>query len=316
MLTAQEKTLIQKAEITLTDITTNGGLLVPDQASRFIRTLIEQPTILNQARVVTMNSPKMEVNKIKFASRILQPASQADQSATGTSPYDGRYLPGNKWSEPTTSKVTLDTVEVMAEVHLPYEVIEDNIEREGFTDTLLALIAQRASLDIEDMIINGDTGLNDGTVLDLLDGVIKQTTTNVVDFGGDAIDGFGLANVIKAMPQQFRKVPGLKYYTTTNAEVDIRTAIASRNTGLGDAMLTGQAPVYIHGASLESVHKMPTGKGLYVDPKNIIVGFHRNMRMEMDRDIRARELIFVLTARLDVKLEEETAVVKYINAAA
>lgn len=48
-------------------------------------------------------------------------------------------------------------------------------------------------------------------------------------------------------------------------------------------------------------------------PKNIILGFSRNIRIEVDKDIRARKFIIVLTAKLDSKFEEEDAVAKIVK---
>lgn len=309
------KAAFEKAEITLADLTSNGGLLVTEQADKFIRTVQEQPTILNQVTMVPMRNPVKEWPKMQFGSMILVPASQADQSATGTSPYDGRYLPGNKWAKPITSKVTLSTVEMMAEIHIPYETLEDNIEHEGMKDTILALAAQRISQDMEIILITGDTTLNDGTSLSLIDGILKQSVTNVVDIGGDTLDPFAMTSIIKAMPQKYRDVGNVKFFTTTNAELDLRLSQASRNTNLGDASLTGANKLQFGGYMLDTAQKMPLGKGIFCDPKNIMVGMHRSIRMESMADIRAREWVFVMSLRWGVKIQEENAFVKFQNAA-
>ena len=68
---------IQKADLALADLASNGGLLSPEQSDTFIQTLIDSPTLINRARVVTMNAPQKKVNKIGFGSRILRPAVSA-----------------------------------------------------------------------------------------------------------------------------------------------------------------------------------------------------------------------------------------------
>jgi hypothetical protein len=50
-----------------------------------------------------------------------------------------------------------------------------------------------------------------------------------------------------------------------------------------------------------------------VNPNNFIWGIQRQVRIERDRDIRARTWIIVLTLRVALEIEEETAVVKLIN---
>lgn len=48
-------------------------------------------------------------------------------------------------------------------------------------------------------------------------------------------------------------------------------------------------------------------------PKNILLGMSRQISIEVDKDIRGRKFIIVLTAKVDTKFEEEDAVAKIIN---
>ena len=52
------RTILQKADLTLADLTTGGGLLQPAQAQKFIRILIRESVLLKQGTVVPMRSPK------------------------------------------------------------------------------------------------------------------------------------------------------------------------------------------------------------------------------------------------------------------
>jgi HK97 family phage major capsid protein len=116
--------------------------------------LIDRPTILNEARTVFLSAPKREINKVGFGTRILRnAATEATQSELG----GGTSLAAANRSKPTFEKVTLDTKEVIAQVNIPYDVLEDNIERDNFSDTIVAMIAERAALDLEELIILGDT---------------------------------------------------------------------------------------------------------------------------------------------------------------
>ena len=73
-MTNQE--VIQKADLALSDLET-AGKLNPEQTDRFIRTLIDQPTLLAAVRTVAMGAPQMKINKIGFGTRILHPAVSA-----------------------------------------------------------------------------------------------------------------------------------------------------------------------------------------------------------------------------------------------
>jgi len=298
-----EKDLIKKADIALGDLA-SGGLLTTEQSNRFIRNLIDQPTILREARTVTMNSPSMELNKIGFGSRILKPASQTAGS---------RALAIGDRSKPDLGKVTLNTSEVIAEVRLPYEVLEDNIERGNMTNTVLALMAERAALDIEELILLGDTGSGDA-YLALMDGVLALTTTNTVDGTDVGVTGQLFNDTIKAMPTQYRRNKNLmRFYNSMDIEQDYRNTVSQRGTDLGDAILTGSNALPVFGVPMRGVALMPDASGLFLNPQNIVVGMQRRIRIESEKLISEREFKIVLTLRLAVELEEETAVVKQTN---
>ena len=71
------QSLLQKADLAIADLQSNGGELLPEQGASFIRKLILQPTIMRQARTVEMTTPKRKINKIGFGSRILRKATSA-----------------------------------------------------------------------------------------------------------------------------------------------------------------------------------------------------------------------------------------------
>ena len=152
--------LLRKADLAIAELQTNGGVLNPEQGAAFIRVLIKQPTLIRVCRVVEMVAPIRKINKIGFGSRILRAATSAvaltETGSNGTA-LDGR-------ASPTTSQIELQTKEQIAEVRIPYDVMEDNIERAttaqnelpntgpaGLRQTIIDLIAERAALDMEEL---------------------------------------------------------------------------------------------------------------------------------------------------------------------
>jgi HK97 family phage major capsid protein len=296
--------LSRKADIALADLSANGGLLNPEQNETFIRNLIDQPTMLRAVRTVPMNSPEQKINKIGFGSRILKAANQTQGS---------RALAAGDRSAPTSGQVTMATKEVIAEVRIPYEVLEDNIERGDMANTVLALIAERAALDLEELIILGDTASADA-YLGLMDGVLKKSTSNIVNAQGvsDYINVFN--SMKKAMPTRFRRnLRAMRFFTSMNFESDYRVQVALRGTNLGDNILTGNDPLPVLGVPMVGAALLPNTNALLTDPQNVIFGIQRNIRIEQDRDIRTREVIIVLTARVALAIEEELALVKATN---
>jgi HK97 family phage major capsid protein len=306
------QSLIKKADLVLADLVSNGGLLNPEQTDKFIQTLMEAPTITSSCRVVTMNAPQKKINKIGFGSRILQAATQGGQT------------PAAVRSKPDLGNVQLATKEVIAEVNIPYEVLEDNIEggninagmessAGGLEDTIVSLIAQRAALDLEELAILGDTASGD-SYLALTDGFLKRATAHVVNAGAATISKDLFKNAIKAMPDKYLRVRGENtFFVSTDNETEYRDTVANRVTGLGDSALVSASSLAAFGSPVVAAPLMPNSKGVYTNPMNLIFGIQRKINIEFDKDIRARKFIIVVTARVDFQIEEGDAIVAMTN---
>lgn len=305
---ASNQEIVKKADIALSDLATAGRLSV-DQTDRFIRTLIDQPTLLNSVRTVAMGTPEMKINKIGFGSRILRPAV----SATA--------LQASDRVKPDLGSVTLNTKEVIAEVHIPYDVIEDNIERGniavgseqgagGMHQTIVDMIAERAALDLEELAIRGDTTSGDA-YLALHNGYLKLASANVVNVAG-AFSKDAVKMAVKATPDKYlRNRAAMQHFVSVDNETEMRDAYANRATALGDSQIQGNLPLYVFGSQVRGVPLMPSANGLFTNPLNLIFGIQRNIQIEYDKDISARVFKIVLTARVALEIEEVNAVTKY-----
>lgn len=309
---SSNQSLVRKADLTLADLSSDGGLLNPEQSNTFIRTLIETPTLLQSVRTVAMNSPEMKINKIGFGSRIMRPA------------VSGSPLSSGDRVKPDLSQVVLNTKEIMATVYLPYDVLEDNIEGGniavplqgqpgGIHNTIVTLLAQRAALDIEAQGLLGDTASGDA-YLAMQDGWLKLLTANVVDNG---LAGFSKDTVkagIRTMPPKYlSNRASLINFVSVNNETELRDQYGTRQTAMGDANVQGNLPLYVFGSKVTGVAQMPEQSGIYTNPQNLIFGVQRQITLEYDKDIESRVFIVVLTCRVDYQIEETNAAVKYTN---
>jgi hypothetical protein len=313
-----EQELIQRADMALSDLIGSGGYLTTAQNNKFFRKMMDEPTILKDARVVPMARPKMEINKIGFGTRILRAAQQGNISTPEVGETGSRALTRAQRYRPTTERVTLQTSEVIAEIDLPYEAIEDSIEggdldAATFQQTILDMMASRVSLDLEELVILGDTSSSD-SYLALQNGIIKQAVSNIVNQGGDPMGPQLFGNMIKALPTKYYKLLNrYRFYTSKPKEIDYRMTVAQRQTSLGDATLQGNFPIAVLGVPLTSAALMPSSNAVLMIPNNLIIGVQRNLRMEFDKDIRERAFVIVLTMRLAIAFEEEDMNVKAIN---
>lgn len=303
------RTILQKADLALADLTAGGGILKPAQAQKFMRLLIKDSPLMRLATVVPMQSPKQQLSKIKFGSRVLRPGAEATA------------LPLADRARPNLSQVELDAKLFKAEVRLSDEVLEDSIERGELRQTIMEMMAEAISRDMEEVLINGDT-LSADPFLAVMDGALKQATSNVVDAGGAAISKNLLRDMLKTIPSEhLRDKKAMRFMTSVDADLDYRNTLAERATAVGDRLLEGDTPVLYSGVPLQPIPLFPENLGagsdqtviLLCNPKNIHVGIWRNIRVESARDISEGTLKIVATLRFDVKFAEEPGVAKAIN---
>ncbi len=303
------RTLLEKADLALADLTAGGGVLLPAQAQKFMRLLIKQSVLMQMATVVPMASPKHQIAKIKFGSRILRRGSEATA------------LPVADRSRPDMSYLELDAQLVKAEVHLSDEVLEDNIERGELRQTILEMIAEAAGRDMEEVIINGDTASAD-PFLATLDGLLKQATSHIVDAGGVTLSKNFLRDLLKSLPNEYlRDKKQMAFLTSVDAELDYRNSLADRATVGGDRFIEEDTPALYSGVPVKPVPLFPENLGaggnrtvaLLCNPKNVHVGIWRQIRLESFRDVSAGVLRVVATMRFDAKFAEEAGVAKLIN---
>ena len=292
--------IVEKADLAVSNLQSDGGYLNPEQANKFIQIIHDEPTIINQCRTVVMNSPQRKIEKIGFGSRILRAA-----------PSSGTPLASASRSKPDLGLITMTTKEIIAEVWIPYDVLEDNIEKANLETTIMTMIGRRAALDLEELIILGDTSSAD-TYLALMDGLIQLTP------GGNIYNAPGVTDVtsmifkkaLQKMPTKYLRNRSLmKFFTSHHVEMELRDSQAQRLTTLGDEKLVQFTPMFAYGVPVTPCALMPNTKMWLSYPENLIFGIQRQISIEADRDIRRRVLIIVLTLRCALALEVPDACV-------
>lgn len=300
------RTMLRKADLALSNLTTDGGILVPAQAKYFIRTLIDKSVVMPLATVIPMRAPLHRLEKIKFGSRVLR---------AGT---EGQALGYADRAKPDLARQELSAKLFKAEIRLNNEVLEDSIERLQLRSTVMAILAERIALDMDEIIVNGDTTNATDSFLASFDGAIAQTTAHQVTANRNPISKSLLRDMIKAMPTPFlRNKRKLRYFMPVDTEVEYRDTLASRETPGGDAWLGEDMPVAYQGIPLIDVPVFPETLGnnsdqqdlLLTDPKNLNVGIWRQITMETDKDISAGVLVIVATLRFDTRYTEPDAAV-------
>jgi hypothetical protein len=293
-----------------------GGLLNIDQTNTFIKLVVDQPTILNEIRVVPMGGPAMRLNKIVMTDRLLH---KPGGSITPLADTD--------YAAPDTSYVDLNTQELVAEVRIPYDVLEDNIEKAAFEQTIMELVAQKVSMELEELLLLGDKAhhiMHDSepesdvhwSATDMRlaqDGVLKLADAYSVDYATPpTIDENVFATSISTLPSRYQRLKSqMRIYTSFQLEFDYTRYVTQRVSGYGDAVMTSMynGNMGVWGTQLRPCALMPAGSTVFCDPKNIIMGIQRRITIETFRIIGSRVIQIVLTLRIALGLEDKYGVV-------
>lgn len=307
--------LIEKATIALSDITTDGGYLEPAEVRSFVQDIANEPTLLNVAETHVLDRQQKTVPHIGFSGRICFPGEMGTASTE------------DQKSKPTTSKVTLNTKHVKAHIEIPYDVAWFNIEQGSFVDHVRAMAKERVALDLEELFVQGDTASEDA-YLALLDGWMKQATSNVYDAAGSALSKEVFKAIAKKLPSRFRKQQSvLRYVTSHNTVLEWCDLLSNRGTSLGDTALASGKPVPAYGSALLPSPSILDGLTrtigsasvtdltdiLLTKPSNLVWGIFDQIQLEVDRNIDKGVVIIVIRAYVDATFGEEVGVAKGLN---
>jgi hypothetical protein len=296
--------------ITLAQLTSGGGKLPEGYQNYFTQLAFEQPGIIQNSRRLSGIQPQYRVPKLSVTDMDWNVASQDVAASDAT--YNGRAFKDAATYRPNLSFVSLDVFETMLTIKIPKEVLEDNVEQGGMANTVLGMGAQFLNTRMENIIINGDTG-SGTSILAQRNGLLLQTTTNVVDAQNAEISPLLLSQVFKSVGPAYMSATGMSYFVHPYIAEDFRFKVASRFTTVGDGVFSSANAVPYGGKSVTGVARMPLDKMLFFNPQNLIVYMRRNVEIEPDYKPDERMYYYHITARWDFKFENELAVAKAIN---
>lgn len=297
--------LLRKAEMEISDFA-GGGALVAQQADKFIVQAINQAVMLPMVTFHAMDAPQAEYPKMRFASRVLHGGSE------------NTPLPRDSWAKPNLDQVSLSVKKFKSEVRLSSDVLEEQIERGNFQQTLMDHLSAAIARDMEYFAINGDT-LSADPDLAKMNGWLKLAATNLVDVGGGILNKQVCKDMLKQLEPAFRKNRNFKFFTHMDARADYKDSLSDRQTALGDAMLLiaeNDDNLSYNGRKIIEVDEFPEAAGtgytqcLGADPMGLHVGVLRNVRLKVGEDLSSDTIIIVANVKFDVALEEELAVSK------
>jgi hypothetical protein len=301
----------------------SGGILLPEQARRFIDYVWDATVLAKDGRKVTMRANTMEIEKVNVGERVIRAAAQGAPDYTNVGA--------------TFSKVELTTKKIRLDWEVSTESLEDNIEGAALEDHLVRLMTNAFANDIEDLAING-TGTGADAFLSIMPGFVSQVNQVAANDAHEAAVTVAnnewttatMQSIILAMPRKYRAVKSnLKFYAGTDAFQGIvknngtladavAEAFANRPAGTetnrqayidGNAQTIGNSrTTRVLGVDVLEVPYYPAG---YVDltfPANRVWGFQRDITVNREYKPKKDTIEYTVFVRFGIQWEELDAV--------
>jgi len=288
--------MVRKDQI---DVAT-GGQLSAENANAFINEMLDQAAFM-QLMSIRRNIAAATANmdSMTLAIRQLQAATE------GSAPEDT--------SEVTITRRTLTPVEVILPYDVTYSFLESNIEGQDVTATLNKIFATAFANDLLDLSINGDedgedfVAINDGFI-DIAEGddnVNDYDTDGATDYYDDIFPG-----MLAAMPDKWKANPSsLAFIVSSTVREAYLDEIGARTTAAGDAALIDGVGAKYHGIPVIAHPYMQDAEFLLTNPKNLWIGFGRDITYEFQRQPRSRTIEYTITAKVDFNYALSTLMV-------
>jgi len=288
------------AKATIDSSALSAGTIREDKADQFISTVVDQSKFLQSITIQRMNAPSRPVSTIGIASRIMR--TKADAATIGVSISDHM----------------LNSKTVVIPVNVDFEFLEDLSVANG-EEELVKLFSAAITNDLVDMMFNGNEATTGDAFLKINNGFIKLLTTegrgaHIVDTipaAGALTVPQTLTAMVKALPAKWRNKENVKYIVNPDLAEDYIDTFEATAHGLylPNNKLTAR------GIEVVPQAYMPTGYSLLTDPKNLVLGIQREIRIGRQINERDTCVEFTFTLRFDYETAVDDAIVMAYNAA-
>ena len=298
-------TIINKAnDPVMTTSLSNGGLLNPEQARKFIQQMFDSNELGKHVRHVMRTAKTGEIDKIGIGSRLLRKKTEN---------VDDGYR-----ANVTTSKIDYATTSVRQPWEITEETLRENIEGQALEKIITDLMTTQAGLDAMDLYLNGDTEYSEEQDKDFLtinDGWIKQMLNgHVVDNSSADMDLSMFYAAVKAIPNKYNNGK-LRWIMSPHRAQEWQEYLLQKCISSGS---TAPESLYSSPVAIPTIvcPTVPDEKILLTDPQNLIVVNTYDMRLRKTTEgkeaIMQDKRFYVLHFDFDPIIEEidATAIIK------
>lgn len=291
-----------------------------EMADAFIDQVVDESALLKAVRVWRTNRPSGEISKLDIVGYVTEKATE-NMTSTET-------------RRPTNTTLEYTNKKRRSQWDITGEVEEDNIEGNGYRQTLMNMFTKAIANDSETLAIEGDesqAGTDDySRLVKTNDGYHVQTTaadgTNIVNAGAKRVSWKLLKKMLRTLPTKYRTpaaMSQLRWIMSSNVVLDLQEEAEERQTGLGDMMYVGgelkplripilEVPLLPENLAVTGTDS--TGTFIWLTaPQNLIWVIQRALRFHVEEVPRYDRLEVTAFMRDDFLVQTPEAVVKATN---
>lgn len=279
------------------------GMLNPEQSDKFMKMVFNDSSFLGELRHEMRQSTRGTIEKLGIGRRLLRKKQE------------GELIPEADYAEPILSAIPYSTVDMVLGAEVSEKFIRENIEKEGFEDVFMGMIADQVRLDLLDLYFTGNTDdvSGDAPFLTIMDGLSKKlgTGSNIVDASAINSGAFSddiFTQALKALPKKYCNRKKYKWLCSSNTYLTWIEYLKQKQTTAGDmAILTGDkfSPL---GIQFEEIPDFPDDKIILADPKNFAAVTTYDMKLR--KTVEGKEAVMRDTRFYAIHLDSDIIVLE------
>lgn len=278
--------------------------MATSDAEAFLVDTINNATTLPKLQPIFRDVPAGNLDALSVGRRKLRLAGKNDEP-TGTGSIASRKIPY------AVKKVKWDEWLQNDDVYYSVSARGDNVEQK-----VISMIQQQFSVDLQDLIFNGDTDATgaDADFLNIVDGFVKRAkeSPNKTELADKELTISDFVNHIQVLPERYKSFTDITWFITQMTNDKLVALVSERQTGYGDAVLQDGRIVRLAGYPVEVVAEMQGGFAMLTPMSNLKPVFTRNLRYIRTAEgatAAAKDATYhVLYAYLDAVIREVDAV--------
>ena len=299
----------------------NPGWKQQTEADKFLELIENTPTLMNDARFITMDSLQYDVSYLKMDVEL-----ESMEVLTGDNTGSQSDQSNITDSTPTFSRSTLEAHGYTAKTWTQKTWLLANIEKQSFLPHIEQILAERAGYSAELLSVYGirKASSRTKTGYDHIDGILKQCATIYTDYSSAVATNpqapmgtFTDINInaliipqIKKMIAQFSKQHGnranAKLYVSSTMEGSLMEEADARQTDEGDRIYFKGDQLFIWGVPIVVANFLDTPKNSYnehillANPDSIVYGFLEDITSENEYSVDKKAYLSSVDVFFDV----------------